>query len=64
MKFVLNFKDGMKVTVPDFDKVQGGENFLNLLKHYKKEDSDITLEQDGNDIVRKFSELHSVEIVL
>ncbi|MDF9451098.1 hypothetical protein COI41_14250 [Bacillus toyonensis] len=63
MKFILNFKDGLKVEVPDFDKVNGGENFIDLLKHYQKEDSPITLEQTDGNIVRNFSELHSVEIV-
>ncbi|MBJ7950094.1 MULTISPECIES: hypothetical protein [Bacillus cereus group] len=63
MKFILNFKDGLKVEVPDFDKINGGENFIDLLKNYQKEDSPITLEQTDGNIVRNFSELHSVEIV-
>ncbi|UFI00485.1 hypothetical protein [Bacillus toyonensis] len=63
MKFILNFKDALKVEVPDFDKINGGENFIDLLKHYQKEDSPITLEQTDGNIVRNFSELHSVEIV-
>ena len=63
IKFVLNFKDGLKVEVPDFDKVNGGENSIELLKHYQKEDSPITLEKTDGNIVRNFSELHSVEIV-
>lgn len=68
MKMVLKFKDGAERTreFPGGITAEGSENLFNTLKDVAIHNGDLTFYKTDSDEkeVRKFNDLHSIEIIL
>ncbi len=66
MDIVLKFKDGvMSVTTLDGSLFGGTENFFELIHRGKENNETIkVITKDGEEIVRRYNDLHSIEIII
>ncbi|MDE3837921.1 hypothetical protein C0966_00670 [Bacillus methanolicus] len=66
MKIVFKFKDGMNVTqdVPEKVKITGNGNFFEETRKGIEQNGEIRIPTNDGDIVRRYSELYSIEIII
>ncbi|OUB49569.1 hypothetical protein [Bacillus thuringiensis] len=64
MDFVLNFKDGTSGTIPDIGNITITGDFVGMIKQNIADGKEISFnDENGVPSSRKFSDLHSIELV-